>query len=198
MQCDDRPLMMWKHFSALHQYLQGVDTLTPIGATTGADISFYGSGWSLVRWAADHYAADEGAWLRQLVRGGTATGLANLAQHAGRPVAELLGDWALAHAVEGLPGFTPRRTQLTFPSWNVADVMSGLAKTFPGTFVASPLHARAFSFGAFALPVPALRSFSASYFAFEGAQSGSQLLELRSTSGGAPPSALRLAVVRVE
>ncbi len=196
--CDDRPLIMWKHFSALHQYLQGVDTLTPIGAATASDISYYGSGWSLVRWAADHHATDEASWLRQLVRGGTATGLANLAQRTGRPAAELLGDWALAHAVQGLAGFRPQRRELTFPSWNVADVMSGLASTFPGIFVASPLHVRSYSFGALTVPNPALRAFSASYVAFEGTQTGSQLLELRAVGGGAPPAALRLAVIRVE
>ena len=62
-QCDDRPLMMWTHFSMLHQYLRGVDPLSPSGATTNNDVTFNASGWSLVRWAADQYATSEGAWL---------------------------------------------------------------------------------------------------------------------------------------
>ena len=74
-QCDDRPLMMWKHFSVLQQYMRGVDTLTPIGAAGNGDFTYYASGWSLVRWAVDQYANDEGAWLKSLVRGGAGCGL---------------------------------------------------------------------------------------------------------------------------
>ena len=198
-QCDDRPLMMWKHFSVLQQYMRGVDTLTPIGAAANGDFTFYASGWSLVRWAADHYAADEATWIKAMVRGGQLTGLSNLAQRTGRPVDEMLADWALSNAVGSLTGFTPARQQLTFPSWNVADVFAGLAGTFPSNFVANPLRARAMSFGSFSLAVAKLRAFSSSYFSFEGVQSGNQLLELRGEGGAAlPPPSLRLAVVRVE
>ena len=198
-QCDDRPLMMWKHFSMLHQYLRGVDTLSPLGASTNNDVTFYASGWSLVRWAADQYATSEGAWLKTLVKGGAQTGLANLAQRTGRSAGELLADWALANAVDDVAGFTPARKQLAFPSWNVADVMSGLAGTYPGSFSSSPLRTREMSFGSFALPVQQLRAFSSSYFSLEGAQSGSQLLELRGEGGAVmAPTNLRLAIVRVE
>ncbi len=96
-QCDDRPLMMWKHFSVLQQYMRGVDTLTPIGAAANGDFTYYASGWSLVRWAVDQYANDEGAWLKALVRGSASTGLANLAQQTGRPAGEMLADWALGN-----------------------------------------------------------------------------------------------------
>ncbi len=198
-QCDDRPLMMWKHFSVLQQYMRGVDTLTPIGAAASGDFTYYASGWSLVRWAADQYAGDESQWLKALVRGSAATGLANLSQLTGRSAVEMLADWALANAVDDLSGFTPMRKQLTFPSWNVADVMSGLAGTYPTSFLAAPLKASAMSFGTFALPVARLRAFSSSYFSFEGPQSGSQLLELRGENGAAsPPGTLRVAIVRVE
>lgn len=201
MQCDARPLMMWKHFSVLYQYMRGVDTLTPIGAATSTDYTYYASGWSLVRWAADQYATNEGSWLRELVRGsaGAATGLANLAARTGRPAGDMLADWALANAVDDAPGFTPERRELTFPSWNTNDVMNGLATSYPTSFVASPLKARAMSFGSFNLSVPKLRAFSSSYFTFEGAQSGSQLIELMGAGGlGAAPANLRVAVVRVE
>jgi len=198
VQCDDRPLMMWKHFSVLHQYLRGIDTLTPIGAAANGDFTFYASGWSLVRWATDHYATNEASWLKSLVRGGQLSGLSNLSQHTGRPVAEMLADWALAHAVDNLPGFTPTRSQLSFPSWNSRDIFAGLAASYPGAFVANPLNARAMTFGAFTLPVARLRAFSSSYFSFEGSQTGSQVIELRGEGGAAPPANLRLAVVRVE
>jgi hypothetical protein len=198
-QCDDRPLIMWKHFSMLHQYLRGVETLSPLGASTPSDVTFYASGWSLVRWAADHYAASEGDWLKALVRGGVHTGLANLARRTGRPAGELLADWALANAVSDEPDFMPRRAQLTFPSWNVADVWSGLAGTFPGSFIRAPLRARVMSFGTFVLPVHQLRAFSSSYVQLHGAQAGAQLLELRGAGGRASaPAGLRMAVVRLE
>ena len=164
LQCDDRPLMMWKHFSVLQQYMRGVDTLTPIGAAATGDFTYYASGWSLVRWAVDQYAGDEATWLKALVRGSAATGLANLAQLTGRPATEMLADWALANAVDDLAGFTPKRAQLSFPSWNTADVNGGLAGTYPGSFLASPLKARPMSFGSFVLPVARLRAFSSSYF----------------------------------
>ena len=198
-QCDDRPLIMWKHFSMLHQYLRGVETLSPLGASTPTDVTFYASGWSLVRWAADHYATSEGDWLKALVRGGVHTGLANLARRTGRPAGELLADWALANAVSDEPDFVPRRVQLTFPSWNVADVWSGLAGTFPGSFMRAPLRARVMSFGTFVLPVHQLRAFSSSYVQLHGAQAGAQLLELRGAGGrAAAPAGLRMAVVRLE
>ena len=110
----------------------------------------------------------------------------------------MLADWALANAVDDLPGFTPQRAQLRFPSWNVADVFKGLSTTYPTLFSANPLHARAMSFGSFSLPVTKLRSFSSSYFSFEGNQTGSQVIELKGENGGAVPGALRLAIVRVE
>lgn len=197
--CDDRPLMMWRHFSVLHQYLRGVDTLSPIGAAASGDFTYYASGWSLVRWAADQYATDESAWIKSLVEGGQTVGLSNLAQKAGRPAGEMLADWSLTNAVDDLAGFTPARRQLTFPSWNTADVFAGLASVFPVSFVASPLKERAMSFGAFSLHVDKLRAFSSSYFTFAGDQTGSQMLELRGENGVAtPPSSLRIAIVRVE
>ncbi|MES2523913.1 MAG: IPT/TIG domain-containing protein [Gemmatimonadota bacterium] len=199
LRCDDRPLMMWKHFSVLHQYYRGIDTLTPIGAAANGDFTYYASGWSLVRWAADQYATDEGAWIKALVKGGSLTGLANLASVSGRSPMEMLADWSLANAVDDLPGFTPQRAQLSMPSWNTADVMSGLAAMYPGLFVAAPLKARAMTFGSFKLPVTRLRAFSSSYFSFEGAQAGNQLVELRGEGGTVlPAGSLRVAVVRVE
>jgi hypothetical protein len=198
-QCDDRPLMMWKHFSVLHQFFAGVDTLTPIGAAASGDFTFYASGWSLVRWAADNYAVDESQWLRDLVKGGVNTGLANLAQRTGHSFEEMLADWSLANAVDELPGFKAKRAQLSFPSWNMRDMMTGLASADPTRFGnASPLYVRAFTFGSASLPVAKLRAFSSSYFSFEGEQTGSQLFELRGENGAALPGALRVAVVRVE
>ncbi|MEP6765335.1 MAG: hypothetical protein ABJB66_13540, partial [Gemmatimonadaceae bacterium] len=198
-QCDDRPLMMWKHFSVLHEFFAGVDTLTPIGAAASGDFTFYASGWSLVRWAADHYAINESAWLKDLVRGGAAVGLANLAQRTGHPVEEMLADWSLANAIDDQSGVNPTREQLSFPSWNMPDMMSGLAAADPSRFGdVTPLRVRAFTFGSALLPVAKLRAFSSSYFSFEGTQTGSQVIELRGENGGVLPATLRVAIIRVE
>ena len=198
-QCDDRPLMMWKHFSVLHEFFTGVDTLTPIGAAASGDFTFYASGWSLVRWAADHYALNESQWLKELVRGGSSVGLSNLALRTGHPVEEMLADWSLANAVDDRGSVKPAREQLSFPSWNMPDMMAGLAAADPSRFGdVTPLHIRAFTFGSASLPVAKLRAFSSSYFSFEGTQSGSQVFELRGENGGVLPATLRVAVIRVE
>ena len=198
-QCDDRPLMMWKHFSVLHQFFRGVDTLTPIGAAASGDFTFYASGWSLVRWAADQYAVNEGTWLHDLVSGSSYTGLANLAARTGHPVDEMLADWSLANAVDDQPAFTAQRAELSFPSWNMPDIMNGLAISDPVRFGdVTPLRIRAFTFGNVSLPVAKLRAFSSSYFSFEGFQNGSQVVELRGENGNALPPTLRVAIIRVE
>jgi len=198
-QCDDRPLMMWKHFSVLHQFFRGVDTLTPIGAAASGDFTFYASGWSLVRWAADHYAVNESEWLRDLVRGGGQTGLGNLAARSGHSVDEMLADWSLANAVDDQSEFKAQKSSLSFPSWKMPDIMNGLALADPGRFGdVTPLKIRSFTFGSVLLPVAKLRAFSSSYFSFEGQQIGSQVVELRGENGGALPTTLRVAIVRVE
>ena len=57
----------------------------------------------------------------------------------------------------------------------------------------------AMSFGSFTLPVQQLRAFSSSYFSFEGALVGGQLIELRGEGGAVgAPAGLRVAVVRVK
>jgi hypothetical protein len=192
--CDDRPLLMWRHFSALHGYLRGVDTLTPLGAVSANDVTFYGSGWSLVRWAADHFAGNEAAWLSALVRGGRSTGIGFLSGLTGRPVADLLVDWSLAQVADDLPGLVPERAEHTMPSWNQPDIMQGMATLYPGQFQAAPVRAHALTFGSFAVAVPRLRAFSSSHFQFEGPQGGSQLLQLSPAGASAP---LRLAVLRL-
>jgi hypothetical protein len=198
-QCDDRPLMMWKHFSVLHQFFRGVDTLTPIGAAASGDFTFYASGWSLVRWAVDHYAVNEAEFLKALVRGGAQSGLTNLAMRTGHSVDEMLADWSLANAVDDQSEFRAKNPALSFPSWNMPDIMSGLAAADPARFGdVTPLKIRAFSFGSTILPVAKLRAFSSSYFSFEGQQTGSQVLELRGENGGELPASLRVAIVRVE
>jgi hypothetical protein len=182
-QCDDRPLIMWKHFSQLHAYLRGADSLSPFGPQTSSDVTYYASGWSLVRWAIDQYAANEGAMLKSLVVGERSVGVAGLAQLAGVSAESLLSGWAMSNAV-GSAGAT----------WNANDVWTGLASTFPGIFQERPLRGRVMTPGAFTITGLQLPAAGATYLTFDGMQGGGQLLSLTATGAAA---GLRVSVVRV-
>ncbi len=196
-QCDGRPLVMWKHFPALHDYFQGADSLSPLGGTFDRDVSYYASGWSLVRWAADHYAGNEADFLRALVRGAGGSGMNALSQRTGRPVAELLAEWSLANAVDDLAGFTPLKSTLAFPSWNLPQMMNGLAMLNGTRYSANPLRIRNIT-GDSQVGLSQLRGFSASYLEAVVLKGSSQLVELRGAGGGAVPASIRMAVVRVQ
>ncbi len=205
LQCDDRPLIMWKHFAGLHGYLRAVDAMSPLAGAAAASSASYGSGWALVRWMTDRYASEESAWLKMLVRGGQGTGLRVLAQMTGRSDIELLADWsasmALDHSaadmsVEAAMSEGLQRMQGATPSWRVSDMMQGLAQLYPGAFEARPLNMRRQSFGTFRLPLSQLPGFASSYLTLEGTQAGSQLLELGAGVGEAA-SPLRAVIIRV-
>jgi len=202
-QCDDRPLLMWKHFPVLHDYFAGVESLTPLGSAAHGDVTFYASGWSLVRWAVDHHAVHEGEFLRDLVRGtpgvdgSASTGIAALSARTGRPAEELLAEWSLANLLDDRPGFVPVRATLSFPGWHVPDLMAGLSAMNGARYSARPLPVRDVT-GDRQVSVPPLRGFSASFLESAVAPNASQVLELRGANGGAVPAAIRLAIVRVE
>ncbi len=182
-QCDDRPLVMWKHFTQLHAYLRGADSLTPFGPAKSGDVTYYASGWSLVRYAVDQFASTESGMLKSLVNGTAPTGIAGLAQLAGVNADQLLTGWAMSNAV-GSQGST----------WNAADVWSGLAGTFPGMFQSAPLRGRSVSAGSFAFSGLQLPAAGATYLTLSGVQGGAQLLQVAGANGGA----LKLSVMRVQ
>jgi hypothetical protein len=181
--CDDRPLIMWKHFSQLHTYLRSADSLTPFGPAKSGDVSWYASGWSLVRYALDQHAASESGTLKALVAGTAPAGVTGLAKLAGVSTDELLTGWAMSNAV-GSAGQT----------WNSADVWSGLAATFPGIFQSTPLRGRSVSAGAFAFSGLQLPGAGATYVTLAGVRGGAQLVSLAATSG----ASLRVSVQRVQ
>jgi hypothetical protein len=202
-QCDGRPLLMWKDFPVLHDYFAGVESLTPLGGAREGDVTFYASGWSLVRWAVDHYAVQESAFVRDLVRGvrgatgSTSTGIAALSAATGRPADELLAEWSLANLLDDRPGFTPARATLSFPGWHVPNLMAGLSVLNDARYSARPLPVRDVT-GDRQVSVPPMRGFSASFLEAAVAPNSAQMLELRGATGGAVPTAIRLAIVRVE
>ncbi len=197
LRCDDRPIVMWGHFPALHDYFAGADSLTPLGGASASDFTFYASGWSLVRWTLDHHASDEGAFLRDLVRGTGVSGIEALALRTGRPAEELLAEWSLANLLDDRPGFTPERSTLSFPSWNLPELMAGLADMHSARYSAAPLRVHELR-GDAQVVVPQLRAFSASFLEAVVEGGGAQLVELRGAGGEGVSAAIRMAVVRVE
>ena len=199
-QCDDRPLVMWKHFSGLHAWLRNAGSVR-VGQVTGeagAALSAteanagYASGWALVRWVLDRRATSERDALRVLVAGSSSTGLRALASAAGLSEQALLTQWALEIGTTT----ALRASAFSVPpsSWGYQDIIGGMASMFPGVFSAQPLSASRRSIGSFALANVTM-SGTAQYVTLEGDLSrAGQLLHLTTSDSGA----LGLAVYRAE
>lgn len=193
-QCAGRPRIIANHFRGVHNYLRDNQNRTPLGG----DVSFYGSAWSLIRWAIDHHAADEAAFTRAITQSITQSGVANLEARIGRPFSEFLGEWSLALALDDRAGFTPHNSRLTMPSWNYPDIFHGMATTeLPAIFVATPLERRSVAFGDFLVNSGTVRAGTFAIFELSGTQAAKQIIEVRGADG-VPPAPLRMAFVRVE
>jgi hypothetical protein len=198
-ECAGRPAVMYDHFGGLAAYHRAAGGRSPLGRSEDGDNTFYGSGWSLVRWAIDQSGESESAFLRALTQESRLSGVDNLEARTGRSFGALLADWSLAGALDDLPGFTPARAQLTFPSWNVRDVYAGLNRDFAGSYPAPfPVTPRAVSYGAFTTDAAEVRGGAATLFELSGTPAGEQVIELRGGNGTPLPPSLRLAIVRVE
>jgi hypothetical protein len=195
--CSTRPLVMLSHFSLLYDYLESVETLSPLGRNGDDDFSFYGSAWAFVRWTIDHHSASDAAFLKPLTQESVLSGLENISARVGKTFPELLGEWSLAMATDDIAGFNPQRAQLTFPSWQTREIYRRLNEDFNGFTADFPLVPRAVPFGAFTRDVT-LRGGTAAIFELTGSQTATQLLELRTSAGGPPPGNLRIAIVRVQ
>jgi len=199
VECAGRPLVMRKHFGGLYDYMSANESRTPLGSAEEGDASFYGSGWSLVRWSIDHFASSEAGFLRALTQEPRLSGLRNLEARTGRTWPQLLGSWSLALAVDDQPQFTVSDPLLRFPSWNLRDAFAGLNRDFPNVYTrAYPLGIRPVVFGNATVDVPAVRGGSAAIFDLSGASAGRQVVELRAVGGGDPAPTLRLGIVRVQ
>ena len=202
-QCFGKPWAMFRHFgqSGLYDYLQDNELRSPLGPKTGfADGSYYGTSWSLIRWAIDHRGTSEAAFLGALVKT-VQSGVPNLTARAGRSWDEMLGEWSLMLYADDIVGLTPVNPRLTFPSWNLRSLFLGMNNDlrgqglFPRPF---PLVPRATAYGDFVTTVPGVAGGSFAMFELIGPQTGRQLLELRSATGGDPNPLLRVAILRVE
>ncbi len=188
--CDERPLVMFKHFSALHDWLRNVDRVSALGATQ-LTAMHYASGWSFVRWALDH-SANERSTLRGLTTGAQGSGLEGLAALTGMKSADMVTRWMsdLAANVEG--GQAADRG-----TWNAAAVLQGMAQELPGAYNANPLRATRLSLGETVTASQDVLPLSTRYIAVDGAHRISQLLTLE-PSAAAGQAGLRLVLRRIQ
>lgn len=204
--CADTPRTMLPHFEGLWDFLNTPAALSPLGPVTLGDVSFYGSGWSLTRWAIDHAGRSEDLVLSQLMASGL-SGVANLEARVGRSWDDMLARWSLALIAESR-GTVAVDPTLRFPSWNLANAFGGLC-THIGQCGAGPRGERfsrpqpirtiAASAAAFSLTLPEI--VPGGFAAIDVAPGGAgtrRLLRLRGTTTSFLPPNTRLAILRIE
>ena len=202
-ECNGQPSLITDHFLFLFNYLEAIETKSYFNAAS-AENTVYGSGWLLVRWAADHYATDEAAFFRAMTQNWNVTGLRNVESLINRTYASFQPDFMLSLYADDLPGFTPPAgARYTIPSWNMRDMFLGISQDFNRNgeaLPAYPLKIRSSPFGAFTASVAGLRGGGAAYVELSGTPAAPQVLELVAPGGTALPSnsPVRLAILRVE
>jgi hypothetical protein len=201
--CRGLPFVMYDHFTLLGNYLAAIETRTLLAATSPADITFYGSGWSFLRWLLDHSSLDEAGFLRALTIEANLSGASNLQARSGRNVADALSDWITALALDDRPAFAPASSAWTLPSWNLRDIFSRMNIDFPALYPqAFPLNARTIGFGEFVVVVNGLLAGTGAVFEIGGGTSTPgrpQLIELAGDPAGSLATAgLRARLVRIQ
>lgn len=174
------------------------ELFSPLGRRSGSDFSFYNTGWSLLRWAADHSATPEADFFKALVRG-PESGLDNLEARTGRQFSAMLPEWAFANVLDDHPLVVPANPRLSQPSWEIRGVMDGLSRDF-SAYSSWPFAPETRAFGSFLLTGQVFPG-TAQFISVGGAQGPKQLLELRSANlavDEAAPAELRIAIVRVQ
>jgi hypothetical protein len=196
-ECAGKPFVMGRHFTNYYGFLADPASHSPLGPRLGIpDNSWYGSAWSMLRWAVDHSGADEATFFQGLVQT-SQTGVANLVARVGRPWEEILGEWSLTQYVDDLPGFVPANPRLTFPSWDLRSIYFGSNADRPDLFPSTyPLIPRTQTFGNFSVTVPLVHGGGFALFELSGPQTGRQLVQLQGANGGDPSAKLRIAIVR--
>lgn len=197
--CQDSPVVMLNHFFSLYFYYRRVETLTPLGPVDRGDFTFYGSGWSLVRYAVDHADRSEASFLRGLTQATAVNGAENLASRFGRPWEELLAGWASSLAADDHPDIQARDPVTQQPSWDIRDVFRKLNRDFGLFFfrLARPLGVHEVRERSFERRVGRLLPGTAAVFRVRPVATRSRLLRLLSIGEERPSDGVGLSVVRV-
>ncbi len=130
-ECASRPMALYGTFALLYDALREPHLHSPLGPVDWTDGTFYATGWSLLRWAADRTAVmSEQAFTRALVTH-PLTGIAKLAAITGLDTAHVLSQWAIAlWADNGLP----MGADYSLRSYNLPDILAGMSSDFPQDF----------------------------------------------------------------
>lgn len=203
--CADPVEAIGHHMGFLYAHYTANESKSIINSS---DNVIYGSSWSFARWVTDSYGgADEGAFLRSLVIQQNDRGIGNLQNRTGKTWAEMLGYWSLASASDDYPGGTINDPRARLQSWNTRNILATMSaslrysdgsQAFPKPW---PINMRAVSFGTFPSAIRNVFALPGGGFAaweISGTQTTPQVLAIRSTTGGAPPANVGMAVVRVK
>lgn len=126
---------MASHWALLYFYEQNIERLGPLGPTEPRDGTFFGSSWSLLRWALNHSPCSEEAVLTQLTQETRRRGTENFRAATGIGFEETVRSWTLSLATDDHPERPPERVAaLILPSQNSRDVLAGLHNDLPFTF----------------------------------------------------------------
>ncbi|MBX6331818.1 MAG: hypothetical protein IRY91_08225 [Gemmatimonadaceae bacterium] len=122
---DDFNAFFLQNLARFREWLSHPSQLGATSSAADTSLAVRGAAWSLLRYAADHYAGgDVPAFTRALVAGPD-TSVRNLSLRAGVPFDSIVAGWLVADAVDdaGIARLDPR---YTFVSWNVREVESAL------------------------------------------------------------------------
>ena len=166
----------------------------------------YGGAWEFIRWATNVFGGPvEGDYIKGLIDDPQYTGMANVSQHSGLPIANLLVYWSLATAFDSSTfadsaTFHPTDSLMTVPSFDLRNVfaIAGLNDNwgFPHEW---PVIATRVS-PTFSVPTAAVNPTAAVYFQLPaGSSASTESLELLAANGQpiSPTSGLRVGIIRV-
>jgi hypothetical protein len=204
--CAGTPAMMRPTLVGLYGFLAASQVRSPLGSVDAGDVSYYGSAWSLLRWAMDHAVGDEASFTRALTLGGQ-SGIANLEARAGRSWDEIVTRWSLATLTDGRAGLESADPLLRFGGWQLGAIFEGFCGDIGGCAGGAVEAPFGRAHPAQPMPLPGaarVRIASlvpagfASFDLAPGVAGSTRLLHLRGANGAPLPATARLALLRVE
>ena len=185
-----------QNFSRLYSYLINPELNSPYAPNDS--LATRGATWNFLRFAAGRQGAGgEAAFYRALVNS-TTTGRTNLSNVLGgvTPFADYLRDWTVSLVADDFSTATTAALDVryVFPAWNFRSIYPGLRFGGGAALGVYPINTRSLASG-----VPqrfSLAGGTSSYVRF-GLPSGRSTLVSFASNGGALPSTMRFAIVRL-